>query len=351
MHVGNQEESNYIISNIYLFFPFSFQIRRSLQLTERSPNRTTVHKTVVQIGANNVPKERLNNKVAAPIMNRRFANNGNNNRLAVNNDRQYKDLRNMDLEKSRSLDSEYEKYQGNSRMDFDKSRSFDENYGEKSSNQSKYLEHNDYPGSKSGQPTKTNSPQNYGNRLYEPDVMYDNARKPMSHSPLMGYQRESQPIDHHHPQLGRNSRRRSPNLNRESIYRSMANFDLLPSQQQQQQHHASAAQSIRDHSPTKRLTGNTQSTALSANNSSFSSDYELISSDFDVHYKIRGNVKNDNLNDEKTKLASDYYYGKANADQYLNQRRRDASKSNNKSHMARLSASSSAAPSARYLRN
>lgn len=332
-----------------------------MQLTERSPNRTTIHKTVVQIGANIVPKDRLNNKVAAPIMNRRFANNGNNNRLAINNDRQYKDLRSMDLEKSRSLDSEYEKYQGSSRMDFDKSRSFDEHYGEKSSNQSKYLEHNNYPGqSKSGQPTKTNSPQNYGNRLYEPDIMFDNGRKHVSHSPLMGYQRESQALDHHQQQHGRNSRRRSPNPNREPIYRSMAtNFDLLPSQQQhqpvqQKQHHGSmnsTAQSIRDHSPTKRLTGNSQSTVLSANNSSFSSDYELNSSDFNVDYKIRGNVKNDNLNDEKTKLASDYYYGKANVDQYLNQRRRNASKSNNKSHMVRLAASSSAAPSARYLRN
>lgn len=324
-----------------------------MQLTERSPNRTTIHKTVVQIGANNnVPKERHNNKAAAPIMNRRFANNGNNNRLVVNNDRQYKDLRNVDLEKSRSLDSEYEKYQGNSRMDFDKSRSFDDNYGEKSSNQSKYLELNNYGGSKSGQPTKTNSQQNYGNRVYELDIMYDNARKQMSHSPLIGYQRDAQAIDHHQQQHGRNSRRRSPNLNREPIYRSMAtNFDLLPLQQQQQQQHGSTAQSIRDHSPTKRLTGNTQSTALSATNSSFSSDYELNSSDFNVDYKIRGNVKNDNINNEKTKLASDYYYGKANADQYLSHRRRDTSKSNNKSHMARLTASTSAAPSARYLRN
>ncbi|XP_031618634.1 uncharacterized protein LOC116337843 [Contarinia nasturtii] len=290
---------------------------RSLQLTERSPNRTKMHKTVVQISGNNGQKERQINRVASALVNRRLINtNGNNNRLTVTNERQYKDVRNADLEKSRSLDSEYERFQGNSRTEFDKSRSFDENYSDQLA-QSKYLD--SYQNNmKQSIPMKPGSPQNYGNRYYEHDVIYDKSRKSLTRSPLMAYKHDGKNAHAKHQQIrGKRDDERSPNLNRESMYRSMTkSFDHLqsaiPAQSIQQN-----ASSMRDHSPTKRVHSNHK-------NASFGSDYDLNASDFNVSYDIRGNGKND----KEAKLMSEYYFGnaKANAESYLNQRRRDTTK-------------------------
>lgn len=307
---------------------------RSLQLTERSPNRSKMHKTVVQISGNNgqqqQQKERPINRVASTSANRRFVNNnGNNNRLTVTNERQYKDVRNADLEKSRSLDSEYERYQGNSRTEFDKSRSFDENYSDQVT-QLKYLDN--YPNNikQLAAPVKPGSPQNYGNRYYDHEMIYDKSRKALTRSPLMTYKHEATKNIHpkHGSVRGKREGERSPNLNRESVYRAMTkSFDhlqsVIPSSQQIQN---------RDHSPTKRLHSNHK-------NALPGSDYDLNASDFNVSYDMRGNGKNgDNLSKE-AKLMSEYYFGnKANAESYLNQRRRETTKA-------------SATPSARYLRN
>lgn len=304
-----------------------------------------MHKTVVQINANNGQKERPINRIVSSSVNRRFANgatnnnnsnNNNSNRLTVTNDRQYKDVRNVDLEKSRSLDSEYERYQNSSRTDFDKSRSFDENYGDQVA-APKYLE--SYGNSvKPATVQKPGSPQSYGNRFYDHEMVYDKARKSITHSPLMNYKQEPKAA---HAKLqqthGRREGERSPNLNRESIYRAMTkSFDHLQSAiSSAQQIQSASVQSIRDHSPTKRVHSN-HSSAL-AKNASPGSDYDLNASDFNVSYDIRGNGKSDN----DAKLMSDYYFGgKANTESYLNQRRRDPP-----------AKPSQATQSTRYLRN
>lgn len=288
-----------------------------------------MHKTVVQISGNNGQKERQINRVASTTANRRLINNnGNNNRLTVTNERQYKDVRNADLEKSRSLDSEYERYQGNSRTDFDKSRSFDENYSDQLA-QSKYLD-NYQNNMKQTMPIKPDSPQNYPNRYYEHDVIYDKSRKSLTRSPLMSYKHDAKNVHAKHQQVrGKRDDERSPNLNqRQTMYRSMTkSFDHLQSAIPTQS--IQNPPSMRDHSPTKRIHSNQQ-------NASFGSDYDLNASDFNVSYDVRGNGKND----KDAKLMSEYYFGnaKANAESYLNQRRRDTAKA-------------SAIPSARYLRN
>lgn len=321
-----------IVDRLFNRFTYFCYVFRSLQLTERSPNRNKMHKTVVQISGNNAQKERPINRVASTSANRRFVNNngngngnGNNNRLAVTNERQYKDIRNSDLEKSRSLDSEYERYQGNPRTEFDKSRSFDENYSDQVA-QSKYLDN--YPNNmKQSGPAKPDSPQNYGNRYYDHEVVYDKSRKALTRSPMMAYKHDVKSAHSKHPVRGKREGERSPNLNRDSVYRAMTkSFDHLQSAIPSQ-----TIQNVRDVSPTKRM-------QLTAKNASPGSDYDLNASDFNVSYDMRGNGKSDNMNKE-AKLMSEYYFGnKTNADTYLNQRRRDTAKA-------------SATPSARYLRN
>lgn len=296
-----------------------------------------MHKTVVQISGNNGQKERTVNRVASTSANRRFINtNGNNNRLAVTNDRQYKDIRNADLEKSRSLDSEYERYQSNSRTEFDQSRSFDENYSDQVA-PPKYLDN--YANSlKQSASTKPDSPPNYGNRYYDTELVYDKSRKSLTRSPLIGYKHEQKnSLTKHQQMRGKRDEERSPNLNRDNVYRAITkSFDHLQSAIQAQQLQSASVQSVRDHSPTKRVHSN--HLPLLGKNASPGSDYDLNASDFNVSYDMRGNGKNDILSKE-AKLMSEYYFGgKANAESYLNQRRRETAKM-------------SATPSARYLRN
>lgn len=290
-----------------------------------------MHKTVVQISGNNVQKERPINRVASTSANRRFVNtNGNNNRLAVTNERQYKDIRNSDLEKSRSLDSEYERFQGNPRTEFDKSRSFDENYSDQVT-QSKYLD-NYQNNMKQTAPMKPDSPKNYANRYYD-EMIYDKSRKALTRSPLMTYKQEPKNPHPKHQIRSKREGERSPNLNRDNVYRSMTkSFDHLQSAVGSQ---TTQNPSLRDHSPTKRLHLN----HVAAKNASPGSDYDLNASDFNVSYDVRGNGKSDNISKE-AKLMSEYYFGgKANAESYLNQRRRDTS------------TKASATQPARYLRN
>lgn len=326
-----------------------------------------MHKTVVQIsGGNNAQKEkeRTVNRVGSTSANRRYvnSNNGNNgnnntnnnNRLAVK-ERQYKDLRNADLEKSRSLDSEYERYQGNARTEFDQSRSFDENYSEQVA-QSKYLDSYSNNGKQAAaQPPSTqlqsqaqlppsdSPPNNYGNRYYDTELVYDKSRKSLTRSPLIGYKHESKnPHAKMHSQSIRGKRDgdRSPNLNRDNVYRSITkSFDHLQSAiaSQQQQIQSASMQAMREHSPTKRAHSQNHMSAL-VKNMSPASDYDLNASDFNVSYDIRSG-KGEMLNKE-AKLMSDYYFGgKPNTESYLNQRRREMAKA------------SPTPPSARYLRN
>lgn len=245
----------------------------------------------------------------------------------VNNDR-YKDSRSTDLEKSRSLDSEYEKYQYN---DFDKSRSFDEEYSDGT-----YLDGNraynvDQTYTKTNkqmcQPRQS-SPQNYGSRLYDHDMSYDMARKTLERSPLMDYKRQQQA-----KYSNRSTRDRSPNIGRDAAYRSMAkSFD-----------HGQSQQIIRDHSPSNMY--GTKSHSVMGNNSSPVSEYDVKACDYSTDYNVRSNIVNDELIKE-AKLVTEFLYGnKGKAEAYLNQRRRDTSKSN-RSHVTGTNASSG-----RYIRN
>lgn len=337
---SDNNENVFSRTNEYDLFYSQFKCLRSLQLTERSPNRSKMHKTVVQISGSNAPKERPTNRVVSTSVNRRFANGttNNNNRLTVANDRQYKDIRNVDLEKSRSLDSEYERYQNNSRTDFDKSRSFDENYGDQVT-QPKYMDsygNNAKQAAAAAAAAKPDSPKSYGNRFYDHDMIYDKTRKSLTHSPLMNYKHDQKAaLAKLQQPRGKREGERSPNLNRENIYRAMTkSFDQLQSAiSSVQQMQSASVQSIRDHSPTKRMHKN--HTSALAKNASPGSDYDLNASDFNVSYDIRGNGKSD----KDAKLMSEYYFGnKANAESYLNQRRREPTKA-------------SATQSTRYLRN
>lgn len=315
-----------------------------------------MHKTVVQIsgGSNGQPKERTINRVASTSANRRYVNtngnngnNGNNstnNRLAVK-ERQYRDLRNADLEKSRSLDSEYERYQGNGRTEFDQSRSFDENYSDQVA-QPKYLDSyasNVKQTAAVGAAVAQPPPPDSQSINYDSELIYDKSRKSLTRSPLVGYKHEPKnPHAKMHSQSVRGKRdgERSPNLNRDNVYRSITkSFDHLQSAiaSQQQQIQSASMQAMREHSPTKRTHSQNHMSAL-VKNMSPGSDYDLNASDFNVSYDIRSG-KGDMLSNE-AKLMSEYYFGgKTNADSYSNQRRRELAKA------------SPTPPSARYLRN
>lgn len=293
---------------------------RSLQLAERSPNRNRMHKSVVHINGNTgaPAKEKQFNRTTAITPNRRYvipnvANVSNHNRLTVNTDRQY--------EKAHSLDTEYDKYANNVRTNFDKSHSLDESYGSEASKPKKYVEHPNY----SQATNNSNSPQKYGNRLHNPEIIFERSRQSMLYSPLM-YKRE-QPAQH----LRTNSRDQPANLGIEPIYRTMAkSYDHLQTAVTGHRN-ATVAHSI---SPTKRVV------KIPANTSP-SSDYEFNASDFNVDYDMRRNVNNDRLG---------LYGGKSSeSTAFANQRGRDTKKVSNKPAIA-PSLSPSAVTASRYLR-
>lgn len=293
-----------------------------------------MHKTVVQISGNNMPKERQvidqrNAIASASAANRKFLNstNGNNsnnnsniNRLTISN--KYKDIRNIDLEKSRSLDSEYDKYHSNIRIEFDKSRSFDENYGESTNQQGKYAEHVNYPRNiKHSQ----NSPQKYGNRN---DMLYDKNRKSIIPLPLLNYKQEQHQANMKAQHMC-NNREQSPNSKLEPIYKAVTkSYEHLQSaisaQHPQQQQYSSLMHTI---SPTKRIS--------IKSSASPHSDYDLTASDFNVDHDL-----------------CSYYSGK-NIETFSNQRRRETMKLMNKNHATGIptSSSPSTVSTARYLRN
>lgn len=308
---------------------------RSLQLSERSPNRMQPsHKVVVKLG--NVLKERpsyqqVRNAPAtassvAPINN----TNRQNSRQRIPQERYAavppKDNRNLDLEKSRSLDSEYEKYNKyNPATDFDKSRSFDDDYAERGggggSGGKQYLDDgrsfsNEQVYAKNAASTKQSSPQSYGARLYDHEMMYDMARKAMERSPILEFRRQQR-------QQNRN-RDRSPNNSADQLYRMNRSFEQT-----------AANQGRRDQSPSKIIVNHT----LMANHSSPGSEYDGPSVDYDVEFDPR-------MNEElikEAKIVTEFLYGnKAKAEAYLNQRRRDAKA------MSQIAGTPS---SGRYIRN
>lgn len=311
---------------------------RSLQLTERSPIRNQQsHKVVVKVG--NVPKERVNHTQIRNIASTGSSNFRPNSRQYVANSERYKDSRTSDLEKSRSLDSEYDKYKYNPGLDFDKSRSFDEDYAEKNDNSfiNDALSFNiEQVYSKNKQPAPNqNSPQTYGSRLYDHELMYDLARKSMDRSPILDFKR-----GHKHATgsssgsggggISRSKRERSPNINRE--YR-MQNRS-------------------QDHSPVNVSTLMINHPTGLGSNSSVASEYEVgnAPTDFDVEFDVRSNTMNEELIKE-AKLVTGFMYGnKTKNDAYANPRRRDT-KSNRSNAAAGMTTTTAATSSGRYLRN
>ncbi|XP_055623832.1 uncharacterized protein LOC129767205 isoform X2 [Toxorhynchites rutilus septentrionalis] len=189
-----------------------YRIRRSrsLQLSERSPNRQPVpvgqpHKVVVRLG--NVPKERPVYAAATRKLtgSQLLAQDSHKTayRISPNNtlDRLRRETAShtIDVDKSKSFENNnYGTYE----YDFDKSKSFDENYileGEKrpyvnpevrSYSHDRVLgstgtsSSNEYSHSSA---SRNRSPQTYGSRLFEHDLQYDVNRSMMNRSPIVNY--------------------------------------------------------------------------------------------------------------------------------------------------------------------
>lgn len=305
-----------------------------------------------------MPKERGPSQLyVAPVQAAPVAPASSNRRViriqAMPNEQRYIENRNLDLEKSRSLDSEYERYPYS---DFAKSRSFDED----EQNTKKYLEDNrsfsiDHVYSKGGNQNmvgqrKPNSPPNYNSnssnaRLFDHELMYEIARSQRSPVIDNNYKLQQQK----HGGSTRNSRKRSPNLNRDTSYRSMTrNLDQ--------------SKVYRDLSPSNvsTIVVNHSAIGSSGGHTSSGSDYDGIPNEYDYNYdSVRVKAINDELIKE-AKLVTDFLYGnnKTKADTCLNlnnnQRRRET-KPSNRSHagtnVASSSSSAAAAAAVRYIRN
>lgn len=241
-----------------------------------------------------------------------------------------KDSRNIDLEKSRSLDSEYDsQYKYIAPTDFDKSRSFDDDYAERSggngSGGNRHLTDersfsNDQVYAKNPASSgKQTSPQTYSSRHYDHEMLYDLACKSMERSPLLEFRRLQQ------QQRQQNRvRDRSPNRCGDQMYRLNRNSDQPVNNSNR-----------RDQSPSKIVVNHT----LMANDASYGSDYDGPAIEYDVEYDPR-------MNEElikEAKIVTEFLYGnKAKAEAYMNQRRRDAKQ------MSQIAGTLS---SGRYIRN
>ncbi|XP_055912249.1 uncharacterized protein LOC129946187 [Eupeodes corollae] len=196
---------------------------RSLQLTERSPNRS--HKIMVCVGQPIPPNQppiyhqsslRSSQNSAFPPVIRTTTNP---QQILVTNANSNRNTRSSEVDKSRSFDFDYGTYSNQnvpSRLDFvDKSRSFDEDYRETSNNNGnasinmRYLQTTDVPGlrkmrktspvpspqsSGTGSSTtlgpRQTSPQNYGTRLCDHELTYDMLRRSLDRSPIMDFSRD-----------------------------------------------------------------------------------------------------------------------------------------------------------------
>lgn len=299
-----------------------------MQLSERSPNRMQPsHKVVVKLG--NVLKERpsyqqVRNTPTAPATSRA---NTRQRQPVERYTAPPKDTRNLDLEKSRSLDSDYEQFNKySSNTDFDKSRSFDDDYNERGNGANKYLDDgrsfsNDQVYSKNpASNAKQTSPQSYGSRLYDHEMMYDMARKVMERSPILEFRRQQQL----QRQQNRN-RDRSPNSNSDQMYRMNRSFEQPPP----------SNQSRRDQSPSKIVVNH----ALMGNHPSPGTEYDGPAVEYETDFDPR-------MNEElikEAKIVTEFLYGnKAKAEALLNQRRREAKP------MSQIAGTPS---SGRYIRN
>lgn len=200
---------------------------RSLQLSERSPSRTPLtaqqqHKLVVRLTGNS--QQSVHNEPFRPSRSsslqqqttnhHRYPQTPQNSHESINH-QQPKDYRAYEQDKSKSFDADYGQYDSyNYNTEFDKSRSFDDDYGNaqrlgiksvvdaRSFSNDRVNQKGVSSSSSSSQ--KQQSPQSYGSRLYEHEMMYDLARKAMDRSPIMEFRRQKRGSTNR-------SRERSPN--------------------------------------------------------------------------------------------------------------------------------------------
>lgn len=152
--------------------------------------------------------------------NHRYPQTPQNSHESINLQQQPKDFRIYDQDKSQSFDADYghsQLYQShNFKTEFDKSRSFDDDYGNayrlniksvadnRSFSNDRVNQKGITKSSSSSSSQKQQSPQSYGSRLYEHEMMYDLGRKAMDRSPIMEFRRQKRGSSNR-------SRERSPN--------------------------------------------------------------------------------------------------------------------------------------------
>lgn len=271
---------------------------RSLQLTERSPNRS---KQAFKISTG-LPNAQPN-KYTQP---QRERPNKRQDQVAQD---------------KHSFEAEYNKYQYNSKLDFDKSRSFDDDYGNDQIRASKFINENRslsndrvFSSNTSNAPAKTkpNMAQNYGARLYDHEMMYDVARKVMDRSPIMEF----------------NDRKRDPNRSRERSPNS-SNEHLL-SHRNSKNHKDHFGANPGDVSPNEYI----------RNRLSPGSEVDIVH-DYDMKYK--SDVLDSELIKE-AKLVTEFLYGnRTKAEILLNQRRKEQKQLNQRP--------GTMSSSGRYIRN
>lgn len=348
--------------NLFKFITFI----RSLQLSERSPNRTPLtqqqqNKLVVRLTGNLQPVQnepfrpsRSSSLQQQSSSNHRYPQTPQNSHESINLN-QPKDFRIYDQDKSKSFDADYghsQQYQSyNFKTEFDKSRSFDDDYGNthrlnvksvadaRSLSNDRVNQKGIVKSSSSSSSQKQQSPQSYGSRLYEHEMMYDLARKAMDRSPIMEFRRQKRGSNNR-------SRERSPNTNvpvdakqinyrplNRSVERSLNNRrDVSPGR-------TTGGSAFAQHH-----TGSSSSNYLSAPNS-----HSSPGSDYD-HQDSK-----DRMNRRESDLVNDFLYGHKNTratepSAGLHPPRRKESNAKNASTASSSATGESPSPG-RYIRN
>lgn len=206
----------------------------------------------------------------------------------------------FDIEKSRSLDSDYDYYQYN---DFDKSHSFDEDFADNAS--CSYLDNN--------RSYSIDQMHSKGKQKSHSLRIHESSRNPSS--------QRSQNVQSKHNQKYRSSQEQIQNPEQESIYRNSGRaVEKLQYQK-----------NLREHSPSNANKLNAMHSSFGSNTSGY--EYDDNRAAYSDDYELRDGSLNSELIKE-AKLVSNFLYGsKAKADTLSNQRRIDT-KSNSRKTVA-----------------
>lgn len=220
---------------------------RSLQLSERSPNRSQLQKVVVRIGNTPAPQSTATTNLSKHREKPDYAHTRSKTTLNMPSKYNSQSLRNSDNSlpgSSQAKSYEMLDFNGRGSMDYgfesdSKSKSFDDDFcfntkvtrngsntrnafsGNRAFSQDRVLLAPPTAVSKS----LRNSPRNYGSRLYDHDVLYDVAtRRAATRSPIMNFNNRipvNQPLSRERSPI---SGRRSRDRERESYKKSSSNF-------------------------------------------------------------------------------------------------------------------------------